>query len=437
MRFFTALLLMLVSAAAVPAECVQGNCVNGFGHMTYADGSTYAGQWRDGKRHGQGTQRRANGGVVTGRWVDDEEKGHGTYTFVNRAKYAIEWTGDEPQTDGPWAYANGGKYVGGRDDREHGHGTVMYNDGGTYIGGYDHGNKQGKGTFWYPSGGLYFGDWEGGKPGGRGTFVLPDGGVYIGEWHNGMPNGLGILTEPDNSTKEGLWQDGQFVGAQDSSGGVMKKGSVLVFGASRGTGYEATKLLAERGDHVTAFVRPTSDRSGLEPLGVDYAVGDILDPVSVAAAFASGEFRAVINTVGGRRGEPRPDFEGVKNMVEAAKAAGVSRVLLVTAIGTGDSLDTVSARTREVLGPVLAIKSEAEAYLTASGLDYTILRPGGLTREPASGTGIMTEDHGVMGSISRAELGALVVKALDDDSTIGKILHTIDPAITNKPPLER
>ena len=227
--------------------------------------------------------------------------------------------------------------------------------------------------------------------------------------------------------------------AQGSNEGEagMSDGGILVFGASRGTGFEATKLLAERGDKVTAFVRPTSDRSGLEPLGVDYAVGDVLDPESVQAAFASSNFHAVINTVGGRRGEPRPDFDGVKHMVDAAKAAGVKRVLLVTAIGTGDSINTVSPRTREVLGRVLAIKTEAENYLMASGLDYTILRPGGLNRDAASGTGIMTEDHGVMGSISRAELGALVVKALDDDGTIGKVYHTIDPAITEKPPLER
>ena len=48
----------------------------------------------------------------------------------------------------------------------------------------------------------------------------------------------------------------------------------LVFGASQRTGLEVAKILAARGDRVTAFVRPTSDRSGLEPLGVDLAVGD-------------------------------------------------------------------------------------------------------------------------------------------------------------------
>ena len=60
---------------------------------------------------------------------------------------------------------------------------------------------------------------------------------------------------------------------------------VLLFGGTRNTGLEVAKILAERGDRVTAFVRPSSDRSGLEPLGVSFAVGDALDMDSVQAAF--------------------------------------------------------------------------------------------------------------------------------------------------------
>lgn len=83
------------------------------------------------------------------------------------------------------------------------------------------------------------------------------------------------------------------------------------------------------------------------------------------------------------------------------------------------------------------MKTQAEGYLTASGMDYTILRPGGLTRGTATGAGVKTEDHNVMGSISRAELGALVVQCLDDADTAGKIYHTIDPSLQELPPLER
>jgi uncharacterized protein YbjT (DUF2867 family) len=75
--------------------------------------------------------------------------------------------------------------------------------------------------------------------------------------------------------------------------------------------------------------------------------------------------------------------------------------------------------------------------LIDAGLDYTILRPGGMTSEPAGGTAIRTEDHGVMGVISRADLAGLIVDCLDDDQSIGRIYHTVDPAITREAPLQR
>ena len=74
---------------------------------------------------------------------------------------------------------------------------------------------------------------------------------------------------------------------------------VLIVGASRGTGLEVTRLLAARREPVTAFVRPGTDMAGLLQLRVKLYKGDILDPRSVEGAMASGDFRAVIDTVGG------------------------------------------------------------------------------------------------------------------------------------------
>ena len=204
---------------------------------------------------------------------------------------------------------------------------------------------------------------------------------------------------------------------------------VLMVGASRGTGLLVARLLDRRGEAVTAFVRPTTDMAGLLQLRVKLFRGDVLDPQSVQGAFASGSFRAVIDTVGGKRGEPRPDYHGTRNLVDAARAAGVPRFILVTAIGAGDSRGAVGPKVLEFLGAVLEEKTLGENYLMASGLDYTILRPGGMTQDPASGTAIRTEDRRVMGAINRADLAGLVVECLDDPLSIGKVFHTVDPAI--------
>jgi nucleoside-diphosphate-sugar epimerase len=212
---------------------------------------------------------------------------------------------------------------------------------------------------------------------------------------------------------------------------------VLIVGGSRGTGLEVARLLERRGEAVTALVRPTTDMAGLLRLRVRLFRGDVLDPRSVQGAFASGSFRAVIDTVGGRRGEPRPDYHGTRNLVDAARAAGVSRFILVTAIGCGDSRGAVGPKVLEFLGAVLEEKTLGENYLMASGLGYTILRPGGMTHDPASGTAIRTEDRSVMGMINRADLARLVVDCLDDPLSIGKVFHTIDPGIQREAPLQR
>ncbi|MCC5793410.1 MAG: SDR family oxidoreductase [Chromatiales bacterium] len=217
----------------------------------------------------------------------------------------------------------------------------------------------------------------------------------------------------------------------------MKK-SRLLFGATRGTGLELARLLAARGEPVVALARPGSDSSALADTGAELVTGDVLDPAAVAAAFAVAPVDAVICTIGGRRGQvPRPDHAGVRNIVAAADHAGVRRLVLVTMIGAGDSASAVSSRVHEVLGEAIREKTAAEACVQASALDWTILRPGGMTFDPATGTAIMTDDHAAMGVITRADLARLVVECLDDPSTIGRICHTVDPEIRWVPPLQQ
>lgn len=214
-------------------------------------------------------------------------------------------------------------------------------------------------------------------------------------------------------------------------------GDVLIFGGNRGTGLEVARLLDRRGGRVSVMVRPQADVTELLQLRVRLCRGNVLEVADVNAAFASGRFAAVVITVGGRRGEPRPDNLGIRNIVDAAKAAGVRRCLLVTAIGCGDSRAAVGPKVIEFLGAVLEEKTHGENYLVQSGLDFTILRPGGMNNDPPGTTAIRTGDHSVMGVIGRADLARLVVGCLDDPATIGHIYHAVDPAIRQAAPLQR
>jgi len=218
----------------------------------------------------------------------------------------------------------------------------------------------------------------------------------------------------------------EFILQPPESVGVL---NVMVFGASGKLGVEITKVLTSRGDKVTAFVRPTSDRSPLEPLGVEFAVGDAMDAESVLAGLQQSDFDAVITTIGGF-GDVPPDYIANANVFDAAVATGIRRVIMISTIGAGDSYESAPLISRLALAKLLPLKTQAEDHLRASGLDYTIIRPGGLPPGTGTGGGLLSEDIETMGFINRQDLAPLVVGVLDDDSSIGKTLAAIDPART-------
>jgi len=214
--------------------------------------------------------------------------------------------------------------------------------------------------------------------------------------------------------------------------------NVLLFGGTGRTGLLIAKFLVERGDSVTAVARAGSDSEALAATGATLITGTPLSDEDVNTAFDSGEFSAVISTLGQRRGEPPPraDLAGIDLIIAAAKARGVNRMLMVTMIGAGDSAKVVSDKVKQFLGVPMEAKTAAENNLKNSGLDYTILRPGGLNDDPESGTGELREEC-VMGVITTADLARLTIRCLDDDATIGKTYHTIDPEIKEQAPLQR
>jgi len=202
--------------------------------------------------------------------------------------------------------------------------------------------------------------------------------------------------------------------------------SILIFGATRNTGLMVARLLTARGDRVTAFVRPTSKIADLEELGVDRVVGDAMDIETVRAAFVDRQYEAVLTTIGCISCDPPSDYQANTNVIQAAKEAGVERLVLVTSIGAGDSLDATPALSRFALARTLPLKTHAEEDLRASGLDYTIVRPGGLRSGRRTGNGVLSEDRNAFGFIFREDLSELIVSVLDDPATIGKTLAAVD-----------
>ena len=209
-------------------------------------------------------------------------------------------------------------------------------------------------------------------------------------------------------------------------------GPVLVIGGTKGTGFDIVKVLRNRGDAVAVLARPTSNTVELDKLGVRIVRGDALNASEVNNVFTSDKYAAVISTLGTTgKDRPRPDFDGNKHVFDAAKAAGVRRVLLLTTIGSGNSKGVEPWIAGQFLKEIIALKTQAEDYLRASGLDYTIIRPGGLLKSNiAPGEVFLTEDVQSFSWIGRNDLATLVVRALDDPLAVNKIYHAIDPGRT-------
>lgn len=202
--------------------------------------------------------------------------------------------------------------------------------------------------------------------------------------------------------------------------------SVLVVGGA-GVGLEVSKALLDDGAWVTAMCRSDSVKKEVEMKGGITVKGDAMDKDRVAEVMASiDDLNVVVSTVGGTPAEPEVDSTGNINLINAAKEAGVQRFVLVTSIGTGDSKDATPPEVYDVLKPVLIEKAKAEEVLRESGMEWVIIRPGGLKSEPATGKGVLTEDVTVCGSITREDVAKLVVRCLWSGDAVGKTLTAID-----------
>lgn len=202
---------------------------------------------------------------------------------------------------------------------------------------------------------------------------------------------------------------------------------IFLAGASRGVGREIAKSLTAQGINVTALLRSNAARLDLEALGATVVMGDALDADAIAVLVAQQPLDAVISTLGGKPTDgDRADFKGNRNLIDAAVKAGVKRFLLVSSIGTGESAAALPMQALETLGAVLAEKEQAENHLVASGLTYTIIRPGGLKSEPYKGSAVLTENPNIAGSIHRADVADLVVRSLNSDRARNKILSAVD-----------
>ncbi|HEV7715642.1 MAG TPA: SDR family oxidoreductase [Steroidobacteraceae bacterium] len=203
---------------------------------------------------------------------------------------------------------------------------------------------------------------------------------------------------------------------------------VLVVGATGGTGQEVVDLAIARSLHVRALVRDESKARTLFNDRVQYSTGDVREPRSLRRAMKGVD--QVICALGSNvqrdpeNSPERVDYAGVKALAEAAKAAGVSQFILVSSMGVTHPDHQLNA----MLDNILEWKLKGEDAVRATGINYTIVRPGALTNEPGGQRGIRImqgDPRNGEGSISRSDVAAVLVSALGRQDLYGKTFEIV------------
>ena len=196
---------------------------------------------------------------------------------------------------------------------------------------------------------------------------------------------------------------------------------ITVVGGNKGTGAQVVRLATEAGHEVTCLSRS----GGVLPDGVRSLVGDALDADVARGAVAGAD--AVVVTVGGTAGSDRNRTAVTRSVIAAMADAGVRRLIVHSSLGVGDSMGLIAGPARlfvkAVLGRALADHAEQEAAVAASGLDWTVVRPGGLTDGPATGAYVAQESaerRPMKSRIARADVAVYIVGVLDDPASFGR-----------------
>ncbi len=206
--------LAIAASGSTYAQCLDGNCEDGYGVYLYSDGTRYEGYWEAGMRHGFGTQIMPSGNTYMGQFEYDYFSGNGTYTWADDGtKYIGHWQMNNRQGLGTYINADGSVVKGVFDNDE-----MLDPEEAKQVVGLINGDyKKGFGVNIYEDGSIYEGQWRKKYPNGQGKMTEKDGTIYEGEFKDGYYTGYGTRTTPDGNQKTGLWENDRFIGEVNTS----------------------------------------------------------------------------------------------------------------------------------------------------------------------------------------------------------------------------
>jgi uncharacterized protein YbjT (DUF2867 family) len=197
---------------------------------------------------------------------------------------------------------------------------------------------------------------------------------------------------------------------------------VAIAGAHGKIALRLTRLLAGRGDHVIGLVRNPDHAGEVAGAGATPVVCDLerAGEEEIGVAIAGAQAVVFAASAGPGSGADRKltvDRDGALKLLRGATIAGAPRYMTVSAVGAEDP-----PAGDEVFQVYLRAKAEADAAVSASDRDWTIVRPGGLTDDPGTGHARI-EQTPFRGTVARDDVAAVLARLLADPRSVGAILY--------------
>lgn len=201
----------------------------------------------------------------------------------------------------------------------------------------------------------------------------------------------------------------------------------LVIGANGQIGRLFCRQAAAGGQALRAMVRDAAQQAWFEELGIESAVGDLESPIEEQfEAHYEGCDRVVFTAGSGPHTGPDKtllvDLYGAMRSIDAALENGIEQFVMVSAFRAEDPPSAP-----EKLRPYTTAKLAADRLLMCAGVPYTILRPGRLTDEPASGH-IQVPPRGQHDpiTISRENVALCIHEVLGEPWALNRIINLVD-----------
>ncbi|KIH70328.1 SDR family oxidoreductase [Salinicoccus roseus] len=193
---------------------------------------------------------------------------------------------------------------------------------------------------------------------------------------------------------------------------------VLVIGANGQVGHQLVEKLKDKGHQPVAMVRKEEQVEQFKEKGIDTVLGDLQKDFSHAfegvdsVVFAAGS--------GGDTGADMTvliDQEGAIESVDNAEKAGVKHFVMLSSMGAD------APKEAEQMQHYLYAKHRADEHLKASGLDFTILRPGMLTNDSGTGKVRLFEGGTEIAEIPREDVANVLAHIVDTNKPQGKTYY--------------